>query len=298
MAIALSLAVVCPLSSSAQQYIEIEPLFEYITAPDELQSLDEKSDYLVDHFWEKMDFKSKNAVDQSALNHAFKVYSAPLRFAEKNKASASVDKLIENLAKNPTLLLQFTKAAEENIFGPRSEAWIDEVYVKFLQALVKNKKVQQSRKEKYLKQLEMLEASTLGGKAPTFNFENIKGGESTYFQMATPTILIFADPTNTDWRLARLRLETNARLNMALEKGKVNVLFIIPDKMDRWKEEVANYPRHWTVGCGDNLGQKIDIRAMSSLYFASVWYVGSDGKIALKNVPVETAVEKALSDIN
>ena len=295
---ALCFAMAAALPSFAQQYIEIEPLFEYISAPEELSTLNEKSDYLVEHFWDNMDFKSTNAVDQTALNHAFKVYSTPLRFAEKVKASASVDKLIVSLSKNPTLMLQFTKAAEENIYGPRSEVWIDEVYVKFLQALVKNKKIQEARKEKYVKQLAMLEASTLGNKAPTFTFENVKGGESSYFPMATPSIIIFANPTNTDWRMARLRMETNAQLTQAVDKGKINVLFIVPEKMEGWKDEVANYPQHWTMGCAEGLSEKIDVRAKSSIYFASVWFIGSDGKIALKNVPIETAVEEALKAVS
>lgn len=294
-AICLAMAAAAPAFS--QQYIEIEPLFEYISAPEELSTLNEKSDYLVEHFWDKMDFKATAAVDQSALNHAFKVYATPLRFAEKNKASASVDKLIETLSKNSTLLLQFTKAAEENIYGPRSEVWIDEVYIKFLRALIKNKKIQQPRKDKYVKQLSMLEASSLGNKAPTFSFENIYGSESSYFPMATPSILIFANPGNTDWRLARLRMETNAQLSQAVEKGKINVLFIVPDKMDEWKEAVANYPQRWTLGYAENIGEKLDVRAKSSVYFASVWFVDSDGKIALKNVPLETAVEEALKAV-
>lgn len=199
-AFAMCVAMSAGLSSSAQQYIEIEPLFEYITAPEELSSLNEKSDYLVEHFWDKMDFKTKTTVDQSALNHAFKVYATPMRFAEKEKASASVNKLIDALSKNPTLLLQFTKAAEETIYGPRSEVWIDEVYTKFLRALIKNKKIQQPRKEKYAKQLAMLEASVVGNKAPSFSFENLDGNEASYFPMTTPSILIFGNPNNTDWR--------------------------------------------------------------------------------------------------
>lgn len=293
--VCLSLGVSAPVFS--QQVIEIEPLFEYIQAPEELTSLQEKSDYLVEHFWDNMDFKTKNAVDQTALNHAFKVYSTPLRFSDKNKASAAVDKLIANLSKNPLLLLQFTKAAEENIYGPRADAWIDEVYVKFLQALVKNKKIQQSRKEKYIKQLAMLENSTLGGKAPKFNFKDINGTDATYFPMATPTILIFGDPRNPDWRISRLRMETNAALTQAVDKGKVNVLFIVPDEIEGWQNEVTNYPRGWTVGCGEKLGDKLDIRAASGLYFASVWFVGPEGNIESKNAPLEAVINQALEAV-
>ncbi|MBD5357060.1 MAG: DUF5106 domain-containing protein [Bacteroides sp.] len=292
----MSMCAVTPVFS--QEYIEIEPLFEYISAPEELATLDEKSNYLVEHFWDKMDFKTKTTVDQTALNHAFKVYTTTIRFAEKNKATASVNKLLENLSKNPTLLLQFTKAAEENIYGPRADVWIDEVYIKFLQTLIKNKKIPQARKDKYEKQLSMLESSIVGNKAPQFKFENSNGTEASYFPMTTPTILIFGDPANTDWRIARLRMETNTALNQAVEKGKINILFILPDFQEGWKDEVANYPQRWTVGCADKLGENLDIRAKSSIYFASVWFVDSEGKIALKNTPLEEVIVRALDSVN
>lgn len=291
----LSLGVASPVFS--QQVIEIEPLFEYIQAPEDLSSLQEKSDYLVEHFWDNMDFKTKDAVDQTALNHAFKVYSTPLRFSDKNKASVSVDKLIATLSKNPLLLLQFTKAAEENIFGPRADAWIDEVYEKFLQALIKNKKIPQARKDKYVKQLAMLENSTLGAKAPKFSFKDINGTEATYFPMATPTILIFGDPKNSDWRISRLRMETNTALTQAVDKGKINVLFIVPDYIEGWQNEVSNYPKGWKVGCGDKLGDILDLRAASGLYFASVWFVDSEGNIVSKNAPLDVVVNQAVEAV-
>ncbi len=281
----------------AQQIIEIEPLFEYITAPEEMSSLQEKSDYLVEHFWDNMDFKTKNAVDQTALNHAFKVFSTPLRFSDKNKATVAVDKLIASLSKNPILMLQFTKAAEENIYGPRAEAWIDEVYEKFLDALIKNKKIQAQRKEKYAKQLFILQNSTLGSKAPSFKFTDANGKEATYFPMATPTILIFGNPTDADWRISRLRMETNAQLTQAVDKGKINILYIVPDNIDGWQSEVSNYPKGWTVGCAENLADNLDLRAKSTQYFASVWFVGSDGNIVAKNAHLESVINQALESV-
>ena len=110
---------------AAQDVIEIQPLFEYPTAPEELNSLADKSDYLVEHFWDSMNFKNKTTVDQTALNHAFRVYTAPLRWANRDKALVSVNKLIESIQKNPALFIQFTKAAEENMYGPRAEVWVD-----------------------------------------------------------------------------------------------------------------------------------------------------------------------------
>lgn len=279
--------------SMGQNVIEIQPLFEYPSAPEELPSLNEKSDYLVEHFWDPMNFKSKATVDQNALNDAFNVYTVPLRWASREKAEAAVDKLIQTISKNPTLLFQFTKAAEETIYSPRAEVWIDGIYIKFLNALVKNKKVQSGRKQKYEKQLRVLTNTEIGCTAPEFEFENRNGSKATYFPMATTTIIIFGNPKNADWRISRLRLESNAALTDAVGKGKVNILFIIPEKTDDWKSDVMNYSGKWTVGCGENLKDIYDMRLSPSVYT-----IGNDGKILLKNTTLETAVNKVLEHIN
>lgn len=278
---------------NAQEIIEIDPLFEYPTAPEELESLEAKSDFLVEHFWDPMDFKSKTAVDQNALNDAFKVFSTPLRWATKDKAIAATDKLIQTISKNPTLLLQFTKAAEETIYGPRAEVWIDEVYLKFLNAIVKNKKISEGRRQKYENQLKTLNNSLVGNLAPEFNFENLNGDRASYFPMATPTIIIFGDPTNRDWRMARLKLESNVTLTDALNKGKVNILYMIPNKSEGWQKDVSGYSGKWTVGCGDKLNEIYDLRTEPSIYL-----IGSDGKILMKNTTLPGAVNRVLELIN
>jgi len=287
-AIAISSVVSEPVC--AQDIIQIDPLFEYPTAPEELTSIQDKSNYLVEHFWDSMDFKTKATVDQNALNHAFKVYAVPMRWAEKSKSLESADKLIEKISKNPILLIQFTKAAEENIYSPRADVWIDEVYVRFLKALMKNKKVPESRKKYYGRQLNLLEKSMLGENAPEFKFTDRDGKEATYFPMKTATMIIFGDPSLLEWRMSRLSLETNINLTQSLDRGKVNILFIVPDADNAsWKDETANYPSTWTVGCSSEVRNIFDFRVTPSIYV-----IDGDGKIVMKNIDPSTAVSKLL----
>lgn len=275
---------------NAQNIIEIAPLFEYPTAPESLSTLTEKTNYLVEHFWDPMDFKSKTAVDQNALNDAMKVYSVPLRLADKAKTEAAVNKLIEKISKNPIMLTQFTKAAEENLYGPRAEFWIDDIYVKFLNALVKNKKIPEARKAKYQKQLTSLSNTKIGQTAPEFTFTGRNGKNEKYLPMSTPTIIIFGDPTLPDWRLARLRMETNVPLTKAIDQGKLNILYVIPFEMDNWEKETANYSPKWAVGNAPGLEDKIDIRSNPAIY-----YIDKEGKLILKNTSLNEAINQALS---
>ena len=282
-----------PHNLNAQQIIEIQPLFEYPVAPEELESIQDKCDYLVKNFWNNFDFKKKEPVDQYALNEAFQVYTTSLRFASWKETEQSIDKLIKNISGNQIMLLQFTKAAEENLYGPRADFWSDDIYLKFLDAVIKNKKISEPRKAKYINQYEALTESKEGNIAPAFWFEDKQRASKQYFPMSTPTILIFGNPDDTDWRLARLRMESNFALEDALKKGKVNILYIIPVSMDNWQQSVSNYNSHWTVGQSEEVLKHYDIRFEPAIYL-----VGSDGKIIRKNLSPEEAVNSLLELIN
>lgn len=279
--------------SKAQQVLEIEPLFEYPVAPDDLESLEERCNYLVKNFWNNFDFKSKKPLDQYALNEAFQVYVSPFRYADPKEVEASVDKLIKNVSSNPVLQLQMTKAAEENLYGPRAEFWSDLMYLRFIDAVIKNKKISDSRKSRYIKQEKALRNSMPGTVAPTFWFYDRERASKQYFPMTTPTMIIFGNPDNTDWRLARLRMESNFKLEEALEKGKINILYIIPGDIENWENDTSNYNSYWTVGQSKEAADLYDIRLEPTIYL-----VGSDGKITNKNINLNDAVNIILDSVN
>lgn len=279
-----------PLKS---QVIEIAPLFEYPVAPEEMESLQEKCDYIVKNFWNNFDFKQKQPVDQYALNAAFQVYATSFQFASRKEVDASVDKLIKAASSNPILMLQICKAAEENLYGPRADFWVDSIYLKFVDALVKNKKISESRKKKYILQAQTLRESAEGNAAPAFWFQDKERASKQYFPMSTPTMLIFGNPDDTDWRLERIKMESNFKLSDALDKGKVNIIYIIPQEMEGWFEMISNYNPKWTLGQSEEASTKYDVRLNPAIYI-----IGSDGKINKKNVTPEEGSKILLEMVN
>ena len=285
----LALCSCIVIDSKAQKVIEIEPLFEYPVAPEELESIVDKSEYLVQHFWDQLDFKSTAPLNQIALNDAFRVFVTPLRFAPEKVSMKALENIINNISNNPTLLVQFIKAAEEALYGPRAEVWSDELYLRFLDAGIKSKKVTNSRKEKYKTRAELLRSNSVGGAPPTFSFTDADDKQEKYFPMSTLTVIIFGDPEDTDWRLSRLKFDTNSELTQALEKGKINIIYIVAKEGRDWKDAVSNYSKYWKTGISDEIWSKYDIRAIPSAYL-----IGSDGKIVMKNTPVGSALRNAL----
>lgn len=284
---------ICLPGLQAQTVLEIDPLFDYPVAPEEMVSLEERCNYIVKNFWNSFDAKSKKPVDQYALNEAFEVYATSFRFADAKEVENSVDKLLKSVSGNPVLLLQITKAAEEKLYGPRATLWADNIYIKFLDAIINNKKIPAARKEKYINQKNPLVESAIGKTAPNFWFEDRERASKQYFPMSTPTLLIFGDPDNLDWRLHRIKMDSNLKLSEALDKGKVNILFIIPNEIENWQSSVSNYNSHWTIGQSKEVSRLYDLRLSPAMYV-----IGSDGKIVNKNILPEDAVSQLLEIIN
>ena len=277
----------------SEAQIVVEPLFEYPTAPEEMESITERCDFIVTNFWNKFDFKQKSTVDQNALNDAMNVYLTSIYYGSEIVGKSEYDKLVEKVSKNPVLLTQFLKAAEENLYGNRAEFWNDSMYLKMLEAYLKNKKIPESRKSKYQKQYDALKVSQIGLPMPEFDFLDKNKEPKRYFPMSTPTLLLFGDPSQTEWRMARLKMETNLALTEALEKGKVNIIYIVSVPSETWQSEVSNYSSKWTLGQSDSIGSQIDVRVLPTLYL-----VGSEGNIILKNVSLEAAVTALLDLVN
>lgn len=269
----------------ADEPVIVQPLFEYPVPPDDIVSLEDRSDYIMDHFWDALDVKNKETVDQNALNHAFEVYSTTMRWADANKVHNSVNALLKRIDKNPVLLLQMTRAAEENLYGPRASMWIDEIYLPFAKAVVKHKKIDKSRKLRYERQIKTLETSAVGKIAPEFKFTKPDGREGLYFPMSTPTVLFFGDPDCFECRMAKLKLETDIDFSDLVKEGKINVVYIIADPEEGWTEKIKDVSSGWAVGGAVDLDEIFDLRLTPSIFL-----VDSTGHIKYKNITAERAV--------
>ncbi len=267
----------------------IDPLFEYPVAPEELTDFRDKCNWLADNFWNPLDLKDQGAVDQAKLNHAFKVYATTCQYADKEKVTLAVDKLMKNIQKNPTLLVQMTKAAEETIYGPRAEFWIDELYAKILSSALSSKKFPEGKRVRYSQQLKELQNTMMGSAPARFDFVRSNGEAAQYFAMSTPTIMIFGDPDCDDCRMGKLKMQSNVEFSKAVADGKINVLFIIPDPEEGWQKKVADFPNNWSVGASDTVGDIYDLREVPEVYV-----IDSEGKIANKHIGVVQAMNSAL----
>lgn len=276
--------------------ISIEPLFEYPVAPEEMTGLQEKTDYLMQHFWDEMNFKSKKTVNQIALNDAFAVYCSAMPYASKEEVHKSVDALVKKLKKNPTLLLQFTMAAEENLYGKRATIWLDEIYLKFLDTLVASKKIDKVRKLRYADQRTKLQNSQIDAVLPFKEYTSPDGYTKKLNLGSTPVTLIeFGNPDCDDCRKVRNLLEVDLKVRKWVEDKNLAIAFILPedDSSREIADAMSRYPENWMVGRVADASDKLDLRNTPS-----IWVLASGGRILGKNLTYQQAmrlIENTLS---
>lgn len=279
------------MAQSVDERIIIEPLFEYPTAPDSMDNLQDRSDWLMLHFWDNMDFSRKETLDQNALNDAFRVYVAPMQFATPEEVDKSVTRVIEKISKNPALSIQFAKAAEEALYGPRALVWNDQIYLRFIDNVIRCKGVKKERKLRYDRQHQLVGNTLMGNIPPEFDYLTPDGKKCKFTPGSVVTLIEFGDPDCIDCRHARLKMESNVTFSTLVEQGKINVMFINVDPDEGWEAKLAGYPAKWHIGASDEVGDIYDIRVTPSIYL-----IDSQGKVAAKNVDIETAIQLAIQN--
>lgn len=270
------------MALAEEHIVVIPPLFEYIEAPDNLPDLQSRTDYLMDHFWDPFDFKNSKVVDQNALNHAFGVYVQTMPYASEKHVKESVKKLISKIKNNPGLSYQFTRAAEENLYGPRAEIWGDEIYISFLQNLMDNKKIDESKKKKYAGHLALLQRSAVGAAFPKINLYNNHNTATSIQQGKGITLVEFTTPFNEDFRYANLKLDISSVVNDMIDDGTLNVdvIFLNSEMPD------GELPDKWNTFYSDNAADVVDLR-----FYPSFYILDSNNVIIAKNQPVDRAIE-------
>lgn len=268
--------------------IVIEPLFEYPVAPDDLPDLKSKTNYIIEHFWDPFDLNRKEAVDQNALNHAFRVYASAMPYADASVVIDRTKRMLKGIKDNPVLLYQFTKAAEEALYGPRADIWIDEIYTQYLDELLKSKRIDQSRKVRYADQLKRLRATMPGVRIPEIAYTSVDGKRAVFKPDTEFSLMEFGYPDCDDCRYSRFKIEMSSVASDLTHQGKLKICFIVPDEDpdSEYGPMLTQYPASWITGFSPEAYDLLDLRQTPSFYI-----LGEKGKILAKNLTVDKALE-------
>lgn len=265
--------------------------FVYPTIPDSKSTLSERCNYLVFHFWERCNLKEiftrKDDVDQAMSD-----WVSFMPYATADTVHMAIDSFLADVAKtggDNTLLVG--KTAEKYLYNDSCEIYSEELYLPFCSAVANHKKVNKADKARFMAQKQILENSSLGAKAPAFEFTTVDGQKQSFGDIiASRIIILFNDPDCIDCMMARTRLSADYNTNELIKRGLVKVVCIYPGKPNKeWAEAAASYPENWIVGASENIDQIFDIPQTPDIYYL-------DGKHTIlgKHTPIDNLLAALL----
>ncbi|MBD5308570.1 MAG: DUF5106 domain-containing protein [Bacteroides sp.] len=257
--------------------------FPYPEIPDELITLQERSDYLLDHFWDKCNLESAFS-NKAEMATAFDHYCTFIPLGSREKAIASITSLLKKLEKQPADLVFVAQLAEKNFYSDSTNVVSDEAFLPFATAVAINKKADKANKLRFARLANILRNNLEGETVNDLPYTTSDGRASSLAaDSATITLIYFNDPDCEDCRLARARLDANLTANKLIESGDLKIIAITPDEATpEWVEAVKSYPEKWDVTAMPNAYDLLDIRHVPSFYI-----LDNEHRIRYKNVGID-----------
>lgn len=261
--------------------------FQLPVIPDELQTLQERSDYMVEHYWDFCDL-DKAFSSRDKMAEAFDTYLSFMPYASAETVYAEVGKFMKRISKKADNVLFIGELAEAKLYSDTAEMQSDELFLIFAKAVVGNKKVDKASKLRYQHLVNVLTFSTPGSIAPQFDYIDFNGNKGTFAADSTKvgTILFFNDPNCSDCNMARLRLDTDVITRRIIEGGKIDMVSVYASEPDaEWQLKAVDYPQSWKIVASEAVNDLYDMRHTPIFYV-----LNPNGAILLKTANVNDII--------
>ncbi len=236
--------------------------FAYPAVPDSISNFNDRADYFVSHFWDRVDLKRAFS-SKEKMARAFSDFIAPMGITQADTAYSAVDRLMHRLDRQPADQLFIVSLAESALYSDSASLPADELYTRFLGPLLANKKIDKTAKLRYQAQFDQLSNSLIGHPLGELRFTDREGRSVRFIPREGQALIIyFNDPDCDDCHLTRVRLAADTRANELIEQGELAILALTPGEPDeRWKEKAKELPEGWLAGADPDLDMKLDLRA-------------------------------------
>lgn len=258
-------------------------LFPYPEPPEEMTNLYERCSFLVDKFWERCNFKSAFSA-KAKLNAAFGDWLGFMPYASADTVYSAIDRLHEKVRKSGEQSLEVVRMAEGWLYSDTAQFRSDDLYSRFVDAAVANKKIPVEERRRYESHKRILDSSRVGAVIPDLELTLADGTKRGFHADSSDfTLLFIYDGDCPDCSLARVRLSADMVLNQLNDAGVVRVMSLYAGEPDAaFSEAVSSFPSNWLNAASAEAALDFDLREKPSIY-----YLDKDHKILAKNLVVD-----------
>ena len=269
--------------------------FERPVAPLIMSDPSERAAYLLEHFWDKFDFRDtmycyvpEYSRAPSVAEQGIVDFLSLLPYVSLNKTSEVVKKMLDSAEVDVFMYNYFYQRGEHYLYNPNSRIRNDEFFIPFLEHVVSSSKVIESNKVRPKYQLNLAYRNRVGEKALDFTYTLNSGVTGNLYGISGQNILLmFFNPDCKECQETTAEIKNSAVISAAIEAGKLKVVSIYPDEnIEIWKNYLAIVPFLWINGYDKTLSIRnkeiYDLKAIPTLYL-----LDKDKKVIFKDTSVE-----------
>jgi hypothetical protein len=246
--------------------------FPYPQIPSMMTEPQQRATYLLMHYWDNVDFNDMKLVaNDDFMEQGFVNYLSVLPIVDALTAERSVEAMMKRAEVNGVAYKKLVNIAEKYLFEPNSPMVSDEMYIMFLNQVLKTSVLSKVEKSRFEYQHRVVMKNRVGSVATDFIYMDKDSKTGSLHQLkAEETLLVFYDPECDNCAEIIEKLRYDRRLNSKIMSGKLRVLAVYAgDNRALWEQHLAKMPTNWLVGRAVSKIQPLGLyvlRAMPAIY--------------------------------
>ncbi len=278
-------------SISANETLEYEPVRELPLpqVPDSLRRPVDRADFIIAHFWDKMDFSNPEMTNDSTfIEQNFVNYINLFSHADENKLPESVSSFLQASEASPSATHLIYDLADKYFYYTDSPFRSDKYHVLFLKNAINSKVLTEAERSRANYRLENALKNIPGSKFPEFKVIMRKGEEADIMKCLKNenNLIIFYDP---DCSHCMETIDKIKKLSTIREMPHVIAIDVTEDKQ-LWNETKDALPNEWDVTFALDPIEDNDLFIFEEM--PTLFLVDGNGIILLKNTSIEEIENK------
>lgn len=260
--------------------------------PDSLRTPGKRAAYLMEHFWDEMDFRDTlRSRDERFMEQNLVNFMSLFPHAGTDDVQRSVTLLTGRAAADGKAFMMVADLAAKYLYEKESPMFSELYYTMFLDGIRSSAAGTASLRSRAAFLFDAIRRNFPGTVAADFQMVLRDGRRSSLAETpARTTVLLFYDP-HCDGCMAAVRsLSGDSALRSLAESGKITVLAVYTEgDAAVWQRTKDTLPEWWTVGADTGGILHDDIYFLPSM--PSLYLIGADRTVILKDASVEELLE-------
>ena len=257
--------------------------------PDTLRQPEARAGYLIEHFWDNLDFVNDTlSVNPDIMEQSFVNYLSVFPIANKKSREEAIRTLVERSSDNLKAFDIVCSLAEKYFYNLDSPNYSENTYEVFIDNVIANTKIDEVDKIRYRYHKDAISKNRVGSAAHDFQFTDEGGKIDRLYDIETPDnlLLIFYDPDCDHCASTIRELASDSFISSLIaDKGLVVVSIYSGDDYELWVERHGDIPQIWIDGFEDGTIQEEGCYIFRTM--PTIFLLNDKKEVLLKEASVE-----------